>query len=193
MKLSKRDKKFITAGAAAVVIFCVFKFGLSPLYDTFLERRSEIEQKENTKEKYLKFLKEQADFQKSMTGRGKEEGLVQQSLLKGETTSLAAADIQKIIDEFVKASKVDMQSVKVLDSDTKDDLMVIPVQIAFSSDLTRLVKFVQGIETDRKLLTIPELKIRVKNEQKPQDVTVTLTVAGYMKKGETKKEVGRRD
>ena len=193
MKLSKRDKNFITAGAVAAAIFCVVKFGLFPLYDTFLERRSEIAQKEASKEKYLKFIKEQADFQKSMTGRGKEEGLVQQSLLRGETTSLAAADIQRIVDEFAKASKVEMQSVKVLDSDTKDDLMVIPIQISFSSDLTRLVKFMRGIETDRKLLTIPELRIRVKNEQKPQDVAVTLTVAGYMKKGETKKEVGRRD
>ena len=80
-----------------------------------------------------------------------------------------------------------MQSVKVVDSDTKDDFVVIPVQIVFSSDLTRLVQFVRGIETDRKLLTMPELKIRVKNEQKPQDVSVTLTVAGYMKKGENKK------
>ena len=76
MKLSKRDKKFISAGAAALIIFCAFKFGLFPLYDTFLERRSEIAQKENTKEKYLKFLNEQADFQKSSTGRGKEEALV---------------------------------------------------------------------------------------------------------------------
>ncbi len=89
---------------------------------------------------------------------------MQQSLLKGETASLAAADIQKIVDGFAKESKVDMQSVKVLDSDTKDDFVVIPVQISFSSDLTRLVKFVQSIETDKKLLTIPELKIRVKNE-----------------------------
>jgi flagellar biosynthesis/type III secretory pathway M-ring protein FliF/YscJ len=187
MKLSKRDNKFISAGAAAVVIFCIFKFGLFPVYDTFTERRTEIEQKEQTREKYRKFLSEQSDLQKNMEEKGFKEGFVQQSLLRGETTSLAAADIQKIIDEFVKESKVDMQSVKVLDSDTKDEFVVIPVQVAFSSDLTRLVKFVRGIETDRKLLTIPEMKIRVKNEQKPQDVSVTLTVAGYMKKGETKK------
>ena len=187
MKLSKRDKKLIIAGAVAVAVFCVLKFGLFPVYDTFVERRNEIAQKEKTQEKYLKFLKEQADFQKSGKERGREEGLVQQSLLKGETASLAAADIQKIIDGFARESKVDMQSVKVLDSDTRDDFVVIPVQISFSSDLTRLVKFVQNIETDKKLLTIPDLKIRVKNELKPMDVSVTMTVAGYMKKGETRK------
>lgn len=187
MKLSKRDKKLITICAVAAAVFCFFKFGLFPVYDTFVERRTEIEQKEKTQEKYLKFLKEQADFQKSGKDRGKEEISVQQSLLKGETASLAAADIQKIVDGFAKESKVEMQSVKVLDSETKDDFVVIPVQIVFSSDLTRLVKFVQSIETDKKLLTIPELKIRVKNELKPQDVSVTLTVAGYMKKGENRK------
>ncbi len=187
MKLSNRDRKLIRFGGVALVIFCVLKFGLFPLYDTFVERRTEIEQKGKAREKYLKFLGEQADFQKRGKDRGKDEALVQQGLLRGETTSLAAADIQRIVDEFAKQSKVDMQSVKVVDSDTKDDFVVIPVQVVFSSDLTRLVKFLRGIETDRKLLTMPELKIRVKNEQKPQDVSVTVTVAGYMKKGENKK------
>jgi Tfp pilus assembly protein PilO len=187
MKFTPRDRKLIRAGLAVLVLVAVLKFGLFPLYDTYTERRNEIAQKEKAKEKYLKFLKENADFQKSSNERSREEAQVQQGLLKGETTSLAAADIQKIVDEFTKQSKIDMQSVKVLDSDTKDEFVVIPVQIAFSSDLTRLVKFVRGIETDRKLLTIPELKIRVKNEMKPQDVTVTLTVAGYMKKGENRK------
>ena len=184
MKLSNRDKKLIRFGAVALVFFSALKFGLFPVYDTFIERRAEIAQKEKAREKYLKFLAEQADFQKSGKNRGKDEALVQQGLLRGETSSLAAADIQKIVDEFAKQSKVEMQSVKVLDSDTRDDFVVIPVQIVFSSDLTRLVKFVRGIETDRKLLTMPELKIRIKNELKPQDVSVTLTVAGYMKKGE---------
>lgn len=187
MKVSDRDKKLIRIGAIALVVFCVLKFGLFPLYDTFVGRRAEIAQKEKAREKYLKFLKKQADFQKSSRDRSREEALVQQGLLRGETTSLAAADIQKIVDEFAKQSKVTMQSVKVLDSDTKDDFVVIPVQIVFSSDLTRLVTFIHGIETDRKLLTMPDLKIRVKNERKPQDISVTVTVAGYMKKGVNKK------
>ena len=85
-----------------------------------------------------------------------------------------------------------MQSVKVLDSDTKDDFVVIPVQISFSSDLTRLVKFVQSIETDKKLLTIPELKIRVKNELKPHGCIGDADGCRlHEKRGN--QEVGRRD
>ncbi len=60
------------------------------------------------------------------------------------------------------------------------------MQVIFAADMTRMKKFIQSIENDRKLLTIPELKIRVKNEVKDQGVTVTLQVAGFMKKGETK-------
>ncbi len=187
MKLTARDKSLIRYGALALVVFSVLKFGLFPVYDTFMERRTEIAQKQKAKEKYLKFLKEQADFQKSGQSRLKEEAQLQQGLLRGETTSLAAADIQKIVDEFAKQSKVEMQSVKVLESDTRDEFVIIPVEIVFASDLTRLVKFVSGIESDRKLLTIPQLRIRVRNEQKPQDVSVTLQVVGYMKKGEGRK------
>ena len=186
MKLSSRDRKFLIAGAVAVAVFCVFRFGLFPLYDTYVERRNDIEQKVAIKEKYLKFLTEQDDFKRSIRDKGRGEAKVQQSLLRGQTASLAAADIQKIVDGFARESKVDMQSVKVLDSDTKGDFVVIPVQIAFRSDLTRLTKFIRSIESDRKLLTIPNLKIRVRNQRKPTDVTVTLTVAGYMQKGDNK-------
>lgn len=187
MKLSDRDRKLLRFGAVAVVLFCTLKFGLFPLYDTFIERRNEIAQKEKAREKYLKFLKKQADFEKSGKNWAREKALVQQGLLRGETTSLAAADIQRLVDDFARQSKVDMQRVKVLDSDTRDDFVVIPVQVVFSSDLTRLVKFIRSIEADRKLLTMPDLRIRVKNQRRPQDVSVTLTVAGYMKKRDNKK------
>jgi hypothetical protein len=48
--------------------------------------------------------------------------------------------------------------------------------------LTRLVKINGLIKKNKKLLTIPELKIRVKNRRKPREITITMKIAGYMKK-----------
>jgi hypothetical protein len=45
--------------------------------------------------------------------------------------------------------------------------------------------FVYGIETGQKLLTIPNLKISVRNRREPREVIVTVVVCGFMKK-ETK-------
>ncbi|MEI6126545.1 MAG: type II secretion system protein GspM [Pseudomonadota bacterium] len=186
MKISPRDKKLLIAGIAALGLFLLIKLFIFPLYDSYVEQKKDIALKEKTKEKYLKFIEDQGKAKDALKGSNKEEATIQKSLLKGETPSLAAADIQKVIDGFAKESKVDVQSVKVMDPEEKENFTTIPVQVIFSSDLTRMKKFIQSIETDRKLLTIPELKIRVKNETKPQDISVTLQVAGFMKKGETK-------
>lgn len=186
MKINPRERRFLTAGAIALAVFLVLRFGLFPVYDTFMEQKRDIVLKQKAKEKYLKFLQDVADSQKNQKGASGEAINLQKSLLKGETASLAAADIQKIIDGFARESKVEVQSVKVMEPEPKDDFILIPVQIIFTSDMTRLKKFIQSIESDRKLLTIPELKIRVKNEVRDLGVTVTLQVAGFMKKSETK-------
>jgi len=185
--LKPRERRFLLAGIIAFIVFALLRFGLFPLYDSIVEQRRDLVMKQAMREKYLAFLKEYSDSQKKPKSSSKDESLIQKSLLKGETASLAAADMQKVIDGFAKESRVDMQSVKVMDPEPKDAFMMIPVQVIFSSDMTRMKKFIQSIETDRKLLTIPELKIRVKNEVRDQGVTVTMQVAGFMKKEEPKK------
>ncbi|MCX8043862.1 MAG: type II secretion system protein GspM [Desulfobacterota bacterium] len=186
MKLKPRERTFLIVGAVAVAVFVVLRFGLFPLYDTIVEQRRDLALKKAAREKYRAFLKEYGD-KKNQLQKPREEGMLQKSLLRGETPSLAAADIQKIIDGFAKESKIDVQSVKVMDPEPKDGFLAVPVQIIFSSDMSRLKKFIQSIETDRKLLTIPELKIRVKNEIRDQGITVTMQVAGFMKKDEQQK------
>jgi len=187
MTIRPRERRFVIAGAVALALFALLRFGLFPLYDTLMEQRRDIAAKKTAREKYLRFLQEYAESQKQRPAAARDDGAIQKSLLRGETASLAAADIQKIVDGFARESRVEMQSVKVMDPEPADAFVTIPVQIIFSSDMARMKKFIQSIESDRKLLTIPELKIRVKNEVKDRGVTVTLQVAGFMKKDETKK------
>jgi hypothetical protein len=42
--------------------------------------------------------------------------------------------------------------------------------------------FIYSIETSQKLLTIPKLKISVRNRRDPKEIIVTMVVCGYMKK-----------
>ena len=105
--------------------------------------------------------------------------------LQGETASLAAADLQKIIDGIAEKTGIAIKSVKVMDSAREEGLTSIPLQIMFTSDLTMFEKFIEKIENNRKLLTIPALKIRVKNKRKPMGISVTMTISGFVQKEET--------
>ncbi len=68
----------------------------------------------------------------------------------------------------------------MLDSIQQEGLTAIPIQTMFNSDLTMLEKFISSIENNKKLLTIPELKIRVKNKRKPAGISVTMTITGFV-------------
>jgi len=182
MKLTSRDKKFLAAGAIAVCLFLVLKFLVFPFYDRFSDQKQEIAVKKRTLEKYLTFIKTQEELQQNLRRSAREERKIGTSLLKGQTTSLAAADIQKIVDTIAEKSEVDIQSVKVMEPEQQEELTKIPVRVVFTSDLSRMSTFISSIETNRKLLTIPELKIRVKNKRKPREISVTLEIAGFMKK-----------
>jgi len=185
MKITPRDKKFLIAGAIAVCIYIVTRFAVFPLFDQVSGQKNDLYMKEKILAKYLNILKKQDQLQQTLKQLSQKEKRIEESLLQGETPSLAAADIQKIVDSIAKESELNIQSVKVIDPGKKDGFITILIQVMFTSDLSRTGNFIRGIENNQKLLTIPELKIRVKNKRKTQEVVVTLQILGFMKKEET--------
>ncbi|MCP4715136.1 MAG: hypothetical protein GY868_08470 [Deltaproteobacteria bacterium] len=185
MKLTERDKKMLIGGsfAAAGIILLYF---LLPFYDQLSDKKREIRLFEKQQAKYLRVIKQQEKLERELNQLSLEEAKLHGNLLHGETPSLAAADLQKIVDTFTEKSKVKIDSVKVMDPEEREEGFTrIPVQIRFTSDLTRMCGFIEAIETNQKLLTILQLKIRVKNKRKPKKLSITLQVAGYMKSTET--------
>ncbi len=182
MKISQRDKKFLIAGAIALCLFFLIKYGVFPLYDQISFKKRDIALKEKTLKKYMDKIEKASELQGLLIKQASKIQKIEQSLLKGGTTSLAAADIQKIANKIARDSDVSIKSVKVMEAGEKGDFVTIPIQVTFESDLTKTSNFIQKIENNRKLLTIPELKIRVKNRRKGGAISVTLQIVGFMKK-----------
>jgi len=180
MKPSSQNKNYVTALIVAVVLFGLIKFIVFPMSDKVSERRTSVNFKGLSLEKYKKAIEQKENLQLKLKNLKKENRKSTNSFLKGETASLAAADLQKIIDGIAEKNKVEIKSVKVLDSIQQEGLTAIPIQAMFNSDLTMLEKFISSIENNKKLLTIPALKIRVKNKRKPAGISVTMTIKGYV-------------
>ncbi len=188
MKPYSRNKKSVIILIIAVALFALAKFLLIPMFDKFSEQKATIKFKEQTLEKYAKAIKQQEGLKSRLKKLQRENRKTNKSFLKGETASLAAADLQKIIDGIAEKIKIEIKSVKVMDSIQKEGLIEIPIQIMFTSDLAMFEKLINNIENNRKLLTIPELKIRVKNKRKPMGISVTMKISGFVQKEETEEE-----
>jgi len=188
MKVSDRNRRSIVLGGSAVALIVLWVFVIMPFSDRISMREKEIEDNLKLIRKYTAALEagraRPAGTDSDIKAR---LGQVEERLFKGQTVQLAAADIQKIVDGIARQSELAIRTVRVMDSEAIDAFVAVPIQVIFESDLTRLTKFITLIEGNRKLLTIPELQIRVKNRRQPREITVTMKIDGYMKKEETGK------
>ena len=188
MNVSKRDKRFLTVGAAALLLFLVVNYIILPFIESEGEIRDGTEQKEVTLEKFEKIIAGRAEVEKQLAQVKKKQSQLNAKLLTGSTPSLAAAEMQKMLEKISAAHDLELKSVKVQDGEKQGDLLTIPLEIRLQTDLDRTRKFLADIEKNQKYLVVPSLKISVQNQRDPKEVIVTMVVTGFFMKEEAVKE-----
>ena len=188
MNISRRDKKFLTIGAVALLLFLVVNYVIMPFMESEREIREGTEQKEVTLEKFEKIIAGRAEVEKQLAQLKKKQTQMNAKLLTGSTPSLAAADMQKMLEKISGTHDLELKSVKVQDGEKQGDLLTIPLEIRLQTDLERTRKFLADIEKNQKYLIVPSLKISVQNQRDPKEVIVTMVVTGFFMKEEAVQE-----
>jgi len=189
VNISRRDKKFLTVGALALLLFLVINYIIIPFIQSEREIREGTEQKEVTLEQYERIIAGRAEVEKQLAQVKKKQTQLNAKLLTGSTPSLAAADMQKMLEKIAATHDLEMKSVKVQDGEKQGDLLTIPLEIRLQTDLERTRKFLADIEKSQKHLIVPSLKISVQNQRDPKEVIVTMVVTGFFMKEEEAKEI----
>ena len=179
MNISKRDRKILTIGIVAVALFLVYSYVISPFIESEQDIRERTEQREMLLQKYEKIISQRKEIEKKLTQIKRQQGQLNKKLLKGSTPSLAAAEMQKMLEQISKKHDLELKSVKVKDAEKEGDFLAIPLEIRLTTDLNSTRKFLSDLEKNQKYLIIPQLKISVKNQRDPQEVIVTIVVTGF--------------
>jgi Tfp pilus assembly protein PilO len=188
VNISRRDKKFLTVGALALLLFLVINYIILPFIQSEREIREGTEQKEVTLEQYERIIAGRAEVEKQLAQVKKKQTQLNAKLLTGSTPSLAAAEMQKMLEKISGTHDLELKSVKVQDGEKQGDLLTIPLEIRLQTDLERTRKFLADIEKHQKCLIVPSLKISVQNQRDPKEVIVTMVVTGFFMKEEAVKE-----
>ncbi len=188
MNISKRDKKFLTVGAVTLLLYLVVNYVVMPFLEREREIREGTEQKEVTLEKFEKIIAGRAEVEKQLVQVKRKQTQLNSKLLTGSTPSLAAAEMQKMLEKISATHDLELKSVKVQDGEKQGDLLTIPLEIRLQTDLDRTRKFLADIEKNQKYLIVPSLKISVQNQRDPKEVIVTMVVTGFFMKEEAVKE-----
>jgi len=189
LKISKRDKKVLTVGAVAVFLILVMNYVVFPFIESEKGIRERTQQKEMVLQKYEKIIKQRKEVEEKLDQLNRKLNRLNRKLLKGSTTSLAAAEMQKILERISSKHDLELKSVKVKEAEERGEFLAIPIEVRLTTDLNRARKFLADLEKNSKYLVIPKLKISVKNQRDPKEVIVTLVVNGFfLKESADKKE-----
>lgn len=188
MKISKRDKKFLTVGVLAVALILVMNYIIFPFIESEKDIRERTQQKEMLLQKYEKIINQREKVEKKLNKLKGEQSRLNKKLLKGSTPSLAAAEMQKTLERISKTYDLELKSVKVKDAEERGEFLAIPLEIRLTTDLNRTIKFLADLEKNTKYLVIPRLKISVKNRRDPKEIIVTLVVTGFFMRASSEKK-----
>ena len=133
-------------------------------YRQAVHERSALEEKFST----LKRTLEQQEF----------------GVLSGETPSLAAAELQKIMDDLSTKSDISIKAARVLKPEPSkfEKYLSIPVEYSFNCTVRQLKEMLYRIDASPKYLTVHKVQLTVIEGARYEQVQVLLTVAGFMKK-----------
>jgi Tfp pilus assembly protein PilN len=185
LKVNEREKRFLVMGGIVVILIIAFyiiswysdtKKNIREISDAKLfmlqKQMNKISEKEYIESKY-KAVKQELERQEKM-------------LLRGNTPPVAAAALQKFLKETASSLDIDVKLERALNLVDAESYLAIPVEIGFTASTRQLKDLLLKLRKSPFLITVSEIKVRVTNISKPEDIYTTLVVHGVIKKAPEK-------
>lgn len=181
MKISKRDKIFLLAGGVFLLLAAFYQFVIVPIYNGYLDTESEIAAKSKLLARYQGLWERKTEVEKKLKAiQGKYENL-EAMFLKENNQSLAAAELQKILEGLSAKSNATISSSKVMGSKKEGKFEEITIQLGIKSSLKNLLEFLYLVENAKEYISIGELHLRVLSFQDLEKLDTKMEVSGFIK------------
>ncbi len=184
LKINKERKIILVVGAVVILAGILYRF--FPVFESMESLEQEIVLKQKKLLKYRQMVQERNELESRLISYNRIIERAESALLEGETSALAAVDIQNILSEITGKSDLEVLTMRILKPENKEEDLytTIPVQITLRCTVRQLKEVVYQIESAPKLLRIGDLRVRVVRGKVEGQVQATLTVEGYTKKTE---------
>ena len=182
--MTKREIKFVSIGGVAAVLLLGYFFGVRGYLAQLPANEAELEQKKNQLKQYQTVLNRGATLPDELELLKDRLEMAGESLLPGDSPSLASAELQKIVNQIAIESEIELKTIKPLSKTNHNWYVGLPLEVNFRDDIEAVVDFLFELETYEISLVLSELTIRVFNEKQPETVDVRMKVMGFIKNAE---------
>jgi len=180
-----RERKYILIGGA-ILLFLGLVYKTLPLFHGIFDGSAQIAAKEKQIARYQRSIEEGKELKTRLVALTSALEQGESGLLTGRTPSLAAVDMQNILNTITQKSGMEIQSVRVLKATKQEGAKYLSIPVTFSIVLTtrQLKEILYRIETFDKYLTVHEITIDAPLGKGREQLRVNMTVNGFTKESE---------
>jgi hypothetical protein len=163
-RLSRRERRVVTAGALVSTLALLAAWVLLPFVGRWQDREAAIEAKQSQLVRLRQLVEAEAATRQLLSARLRARTELRERLLTGATPALAASDLQALLQGYADGSRVTLTRVDlVAQPGAADDkgLPAIPVRLSAHSDVHGLSDLLSRLQYGEKLLVIDELTVNV--------------------------------
>lgn len=181
MNVAGREKKVLYTGGVCLGLIVFYLFAVKPVYQKHLNVKANIEKKGILLSRYKTILKRENHIKKRVAFIKKEFGQLDKVLLTGSKPSLAASELQSILENIIKNARVSITNLKNKKPEERDAFYQIPIEITVECTLRELRDIIYHIENSNKFLFVRDLDVRLVKSGNPEILKSKLIVNGFSK------------
>ena len=180
LKITPRDKKFLTVGGVIVGVYLLAVWVVEPIYAKQKRVDQKIQNKIQFIQKYHEILNHDSYYKSKQIANERTRSILGRKFLNETQPGLAAAGLQKIIKGFALQSRVKIEQVRVGKTKEINKMSAIPINITLRSSLRNLSEFVFRMENAEKFLVVEEIVTHRINKSNPEELKTRLLVSGFI-------------
>ena len=182
-----REKVIVTLVAVVALVVVFVEYIGEPLYLKQKRQQQEIENKILFISKHQKILSQKKYYQEKEQVSQRLTDQLEKIFLSPSQPALAAAGLQKSLEDKAKKSRVQLVQVRMEKARFVENLLTVPVKITVKSSLEGLSRLIWSIENDEKFLVVEELVVQRRNKKEPEQLESHLLVNGFIQQRKLEK------
>lgn len=193
-QLTPRDQKILKYGVLISVLIIAFKFVFVPLFSLREDTMSKIKHDTILLNKIVKTINSKGRYEKELARMKKSKESNIKQLLTARDSDLASAQLIKTVRSLANRAGIKTSRISATKSHDKDSYFQdISINVpSLRCNMKQLYQLLVNIEKSPFLLNINEMRIRVTNMRNPAEISVNLSLTGYLlQKEETAPKKGK--
>lgn len=172
------------------VLFFLYVTLFHPIFRSYGEVNEKIDQNETLITRFETIAESQDDLKAhldELTAQQSQSGV----FLSGENDSLAAANLQELVNRTVLAEGGKLRSVQILPVDDSKDFVEIGVRLQMTATLPAFARILYAFESNQEFLFVENIDVsnrrarrrRNQEDDSEPELLIRLDLTGYLKPG----------